>query len=193
VTRVPEVRIATVLKPYTSDPILRFKIRYQAIASPYYPNFTFITRGELLNCRLMCTSGTTAYRLFQAVKVNKIEIVTAIAATFQWKSSYGPTSNTLISGTSTTAAGVYETSPPRNSLASFWSSEGSNESEVVMSVSLTQNDYITVWYSAVIQDELANTSVTTQALNTTGQIYTTYLDGPRFAAQYVPVGLTVTT
>jgi hypothetical protein len=189
---VPEVRIASLLQPYVSDPILRIKVRYQCNGYSVYPNFTFITRANVLNQRLLTSSGTTSYRLFQSVKVNKIEIVTSSASTFQWKSNYGPTSNTLISGTSTTAAGTYSSSPPQNSLASFWSTSGINESENLMSIALTSGDYVTVWYSCVLQDEITNVAVTTNTSNATGQIYGTFLDGPGAGKSFPPVGITNT-
>jgi hypothetical protein len=134
------------------------------------------------------TAITTLWRIFQAVRINSVEITTSISASVEWLSAYSPTTATLVTGTSTTSAGDYLSRPPKNSLASLWSLNGSNESESLLRFTFTQNDYLTVNYSAVFQDDVGQVSVTTAATAVAGQVYVTYFDGPRTGATFAPVG-----
>jgi hypothetical protein len=135
------------------------------------------------------TASTTQFRLLQAVRVVQVRVTTAIAATLQWKSNYGPDAQTLVTGTSSTAGGFVTQTPPRTSLASFWSTTGISESEVVMGLKFTTADYIDVWYQAVLGDSLLVSTVTTTNVGIAGQIYRSYLDGPSASALLVPVGV----
>jgi hypothetical protein len=181
---IREVRIASVIKPYTSDPIISFQVRYQSNNA----STVTITRAMMLNTKIMCTSGTTNYRIFQAVRLNSIEMTVAALGAVQWLSTYSPAKSTTFNATSTTAPGIYISRPPQNSLASFWSTSASNESEVLLKVTTsTSNDYLTASFSAVVLDESSPVSVTTFSSNATGQIYSTFFDGPRTGAVWNPV------
>lgn len=184
---IPEVRIASVVRPYKSDPIISFSIRYQASSSSSYPGVA-ITRAFLLNTMFMnLSSALSNGRIFQAVRVNKVTLTTSIQASIQWRSLYAPSSTTLVTGTSTTAAGIYMSKPPKNSLASFWSTSGSNESEILFLLDFTTNDYIDVSFSAVFQDDLGSVNVVTSNNGSGGNLYRSRLDGPASGALLVPV------
>jgi hypothetical protein len=179
-----------VLKPYVADKILKFSVRYQAsVGFSTNPNPVSITRAFILNLKFLNqASSTNSYRLFSAVRLNQIEMVVAAAGSVEWLSNYSPTSVTEFNATSTTAAGIYTTSPPMNSLASFWSTSGSNESEVLLKiVNASANDYLTAWYSVVITDNVPQVAVTTAGAGIGGRVYTSAFDGPASAAQWVPV------
>jgi len=136
----------------------------------------------------MNTGGsTTNYRLCAAVRVNKITITTAGTSSLEWLSAYGPTSATIVTGTSTTAAGSLTQRPAKNSLASAWSLSGSNESEKLFSILTGTNDYVDVHFSVVLLDQEPPVAVSTTNTGTLGQIYRTYLDGPAMSAVFVPV------
>jgi hypothetical protein len=147
----------------------------------------------MLNTKIMCTSGTTNYRIFQAVRLNSIEMTVAALGAVQWLSTYSPAKSTTFNATSTTAPGIYKSRPPANSLSSFWSTSAQNESEVLLKVTTSStNDYLTASFSAVVLDESAPVSVTTSTSNTTGQVYSTFLDGPRTGAVWNPVFIAYT-
>jgi hypothetical protein len=184
---IPEVRIASVVKPYKSDPVISFSLRYQASSSSSFPGVS-VTRAMILNTMFMNLSSSTSNgRIFQAVRVSKITLTTSISASIQWRSLYAPSSTTLVTGTSTTAAGVYISRPPKNSLASFWSTSGSSESEILFTIDFTANDYVDVSFQAVFQDDLAPNGPLTAASGSVAQVYRSRLDGPATGALLVPV------
>jgi hypothetical protein len=185
-----EVRIASVIKPYKSDPIINFSIRYQASLASFTTRN--ITRGMLLNTMFAGAVNAThlCTRLFSAVRVNQVTLTTSIQASIQWLSQYAPTSTTTITGTSTTAAGTYTSRPPKNSLASFWSTSQSDESEVLFQVVSTLNDYIDVSFSAVFMDSETPISITISGFPAVSQVYRSPLDGPAAVSpNWLPVGL----
>jgi len=178
------------LKPYIADPILNTVVRYQANAA----GTVNITRAQVLNLLTMNTGGsTTQYRLCQAVRVNKLELTVVAGGSIEWKSTYGPNRLIEVNGTSTTAAGTLVSRPPVNTLASFWSLTGQNESEILFSISTANtNDYLTVTFSFVLLDKSSPASVTFVNSGTLGQVYWTFLDGPRAGAIWTPIGVTST-
>jgi hypothetical protein len=118
-----------------------------------------ITRADMLSRLVMAAGATTAYRLFSAVKLTKLSIFATAEAqgsivrnSLQWLSTSGPSQ--LITETSTSQAypAVILSSPPKQSLASFWSQVGTNESEQLFIVSLNVGDVIEVAFQAVLQN-----------------------------------------
>jgi hypothetical protein len=175
------------IKPYRSDPIINFSVRYQSTAT----TIKGITRAFLLSTLLMGGGSTTSFRPLSGVRVNSITLTTSTNASIQWLSQYAPTSETTVTGTSTTSPGVYISRPPKNSTASFWSQSFFNESELLVNIGVTVNDYIDVSFSAVFMDDESVASVTTHNSSTNGQLYRSYLDGPLSAGScnFVPVNL----
>jgi len=185
---VPEVRIASVLKPYKADVIFGMTLRYQvtgaSITSPKPIIRAFLLDTIIANK----SSGTTNVRILAAVRVNSVTLTTSTNAGILWSSQYAPSQLTTVNGTSTTAAGIYRSRPPANSTASFWSLTGSNETEVLFSLLATSNDYIDVSMSCVFMDSESPINVTTVNAGVVNSVYRTYLDGPAGGAQMVPVG-----
>jgi hypothetical protein len=177
------VTVRSVLKPFKADPINNFMLRYQASSS----NTRNITRAMMLNTFLVNQgSNITNSRVCAAVRINRISITTSINASIEWLSAYGPTSATVITATSTTSPGFYSQRPPKNSLAGAWSLTGSNESEPLVNLSFTTNDYIDVEGSFVLLDVESAVNVNTTATGTAGQLYRTRLDGPATTALLIP-------
>jgi len=144
-----------------------------------------ISRGTLLSHLIVNTAnGTANYRILSAFRLKSIEIWgstgtlgTTTTASVEWLSENGP--STVISDTSVgTAQPLYvRTSPPANSLASFWSVQGNDESTVVMTIIAPANSVIDITYEVVLRDGEASVLVTTAATGAIGQVYMTYLDG----------------
>jgi hypothetical protein len=182
-----EVAVSSVIRPYKADNILNFSIRYQSQSGS---NLRIITRGFLLNTLIMNqNSGASNYRVCASVRVNRVRIYTASSCSLEWLSAYGPSSATIVQGTSTTASGILMQKPPKNSLASYWSLTGSNESENLMALTMGSNDVIDVDYSVVLMDVETPVNITTTNSGTIGQLYRSYLDGPNAGAQYKPIYL----
>jgi hypothetical protein len=181
-SRLINVSVRSVLKPFKADPINNFMIRYQASSG----NTRNITRAMMLNTFFTGISSFTNTRVCAAVRINRVSITTSINASLEWLSAYGPTSATVITATSTSSPGFYSQRPPKNSLAGAWSLSGSNESEALMNLTFTTNDYIDVEGSFVLLDQEPVVNVTTSAATTTGQLYRSRLDGPAATALLIP-------
>lgn len=184
------------IQPFLAS--IRFKkmIRYSNSANAGSSNQT-ITRGNLLNSMIVNLSGSTSNaRLVAAVKVNRVEIYTAVnpasAGTFftasvEWLSEFGPSNEVSTSSIGSAAVGHLVSTPPPQSLASFWSLTGSSESTVIMRLIANTSVVIDVYYEFVMMDDETPVTVTTTASGTTGQFSITRLDGPSAGAIYVPL------
>jgi hypothetical protein len=181
-SRLMNVSVRSVLKPFKADPINNFMIRYQASSG----NTRNITRAMMLNTFFIGIGTYTNTRVCAAVRINRVSITTSINASLEWLSAYGPTSATVITATSTSSPGFYSQRPPKNSLAGAWSLSGSNESEALMNLTFTTNDYIDVEGSFVLFDQEPVVTVTTSSGTTTGQLFRSRLDGPAATALLIP-------
>jgi len=180
-TKVMDVAVRSVIRPYKADNILNFSIRYQQQGVGAYVPVS-ITRAMVLSTLLVYSGvGTNNFRVCAAVRVNRIRLTTANLASIEWLSAYGPTSATVVTGTSPTSPGELTQRPPKNSLCEMWSMGGSNESEILFQVYLSFQDYIDVDYSVVLLDQESSVTITTIAPGTTGNLYRTYLNGPNAA------------
>jgi len=161
-----------------------------------------ITRGNLLNtllCGTFAASPATAARLISGVKLNQIEVRTLTAATdvssatitIEWTSTLGPSSEVSDTGTPLHPPFLH-TSPPRSSLASFWSLTGSQESEVLFILTVPQFSIIDVWFSYVLQDGQSPVNVALAGTAVLGQVYAGFLDGQGAGAKLQPVSYTST-
>jgi hypothetical protein len=145
---------------------------------------TSITRKNLLSSYIL-TAGVsnTGYRLLNGFKLNRIEIysmpstTTSTTVALEWLSNYGP--STEVSDTSTSSAYPAHliTSPPLQSLASFWSMAGSNESEQLFIVTAPLGSIIDIYGEMVLVDG-TGTTVTGITTGTANNLYTSVLDGP---------------
>jgi hypothetical protein len=182
-----EVAVSSVIRPYKADNILNFSIRYQNTTGT---TIRSVSRGNLLNTLIMNqNAGTSNYRVCAAVRVNRVRMYTASTCSLEWQSAYGPSSATIVQGTSTTASGILMQKPPKTSLASYWSLTSSNESESVFSIASGMNDVIDVDYSVVLMDTESPVNIVTTNGGSVGQLYRSYLDGPNSGAIYQPIYL----
>jgi len=143
----------------------------------------------------MNTSGTTQNaRVINAVKVNSISIwspctTSVLSASLEWISTYGPSK--LISDTTVSAtfpAVIHSKAPPQ-SLAGFWSTTGSNESDVMFAMTCPVGSVVDVNINFIVQDDLNTAGVTTTNNGSVGIVYYTYLDGPSGSADFQPIAL----
>lgn len=143
-----------------------------------------ITRKMLLS--LMFTAGSTSsgYRMFGAVQLRRVNIWSPIVATFQpitvgleFPGPYSPSTLKSDSSAGLMPAHVSVT-PPRNSFAALWSIGGSNESDVVFSVTAPQGAIIDVELAVrLIDRESATTVGDTLSGVVLGTVYYGRLDG----------------
>lgn len=180
---------------------VKHHFRYQAVASA---GPVSITRAELLNMLVVGVSSTQVARMFSGIKLNRVEIralsVPNLAAgtdaqllteTIEWTSSYGPSSEVSDSGTPLHPP-LLITAPPAQSLASFWSLTGSNESDVLFLLNITGGAIMDVWVDAILQDGQSPTVIGSfTSTPTVGQVYALALDG-RASNNLVPVSYTTT-
>lgn len=61
---------------------------------------------------------------------------------------------------------------------------------MLLYLTMTQQDYLDVHFSAVLMDDLAPAFATTTAISVSGQLYRTYFDGPAAGAELIPVLIT---
>jgi len=142
-----------------------------------------ITRAALLNHLLMCTATTTYGRLLSGYLLKGIKIwcpssgsdVTSTISV-EWLSNYGP--SRIVSDVSMSVKPAFlHSSPPKNSLASFWSLTGSNESEKICVLTLPEQSVVDVTYSRIFENGETPTLVTATDSGTAGTLYMTFLDG----------------
>jgi len=144
-----------------------------------------ITRGDLLGVLQLLDETNHSYRLLSGVKLNRVEIRAPTASSdsapltisVEWTSTLGPSSEVSDTGTPLHPP-LIVTSPPRNSLASFWSLTGFSESDVLCVINAVPNCFIDVWLDMVLQDGQSpvGTSVSGTGI-TVGQVFEQYLDG----------------
>jgi len=105
----------------------------------------------------------------------------------QWSSNYGPTSEFSDTGNAFAPAHLIVTPPPQ-SLASFWSLTGSNESEILATYSCSIFTTVDVYVDMVLEDGESVATVTTTASGVAGQLYAGYLDRSVGAgALFIPI------
>lgn len=153
-----------------------------------------VNRQGILNLLAMAVSSTELVRLANAVRVKSIEVwnlsasgsssanVNAVGEiSVQWESQYSPSMIVSDSGTVFRPAHI-RTKPPKDSLASYWSLSGSNESETLFKMVLPQQCIFDVIFDFVLQNNYLNSdapvgitpSVTSPIL---GTVYLCALDG----------------
>jgi len=158
-----------------------------------------ITRGNMLNLLLSNNSGsTTSARLIAGVKLNRIQVWsnpissgTFVTSSVEWLSVYGPSSEQSDSSTSSAVISSVLTSPPPQSVASYWSMTGSNESEVIMRLTIPTTNIgstmVAIWVDMILMDDDTPVTVTTSNSGVTSQLYANCLDGTAGGLQ--PVSL----
>jgi hypothetical protein len=170
--------------PAQFNSAVRFKHKFRFISSAA-ATFT-IQRGDLLALLAVTTLTTTQTRIITGVKLNQVEMFAVSGGTallpfapstvsVEWLSNNGPTNEISDSGNAFEPARV-NTSPPRLSLASFWSIQNGNETENLLSMVVTAQTVVDIWVEFVLADGEAPSLITTIASGVTGQLYAGYLD-----------------
>ncbi len=155
------------------------RARYLAASSS---TGTSITRAILLNHLVMnSASGTTNYRVFSGFRLKSVEMWQSSTSTtplsVEWTSSLGPSPVVSDTSVGTAFPAHVSTSPPKDSLAAFWSLTSSNESDVLLILTFDQQAVVDITFEAIIQNGEVPVAVTTTASGTAGKVYMTYLSG----------------
>jgi len=170
-----------------------FRFRNLAASTSAYS----ITRADLLDLLMVAKTTSSAARIFAGVKLNRVEIfdpgwVNGSAptgfgqpASLEWTSNLGPTTLRSDTGNSFVPAHVVTTPPPQ-SLASFWSISGSNETEVLFTITVHQQSIIDVWFDFVLFNGETPVNIAPFTPMTVGQLYAGFLDGVGSTAQLQP-------
>jgi len=172
---------------------LRFKhmFRFQAQGSAGGSVSGAVTRAILLNLVMAGTSSTTAYRALYSIKVNRVEmfggpLVNTSTVSLQWISNLGPNSQVSDSSTSSAYPPHLITTPPPSSLASFWSTNGSNESELLFDWGAPSFSYIDIHCELILNDNPTPTT-TTGYSSVPSSIFYGYLGPPGSSGYPLPV------
>lgn len=163
-----------------------------------------IFRHSLLSMFCMGVTDSVAYRTLNAVRLRRIE-VWALSGfgtssssdnatgtiSVMWQSNYSP--EAIISDTGTVFRPAHlMTRPPKDSLASYWSLGGINESEPLFSLQLPQQTIFDLIVDCVVQNNALNDQTPISVTPTTGgslvdgRMYIPYLDGPSSGAGLAP-------
>jgi len=177
---------------------VRFKHRFRFMSTSNQGSLS-ITRAMLLNLYLSTGAGPAVYRVFHGVKLNKIEMWSPEGGAsssgapqqmgIEWLSNLGPTSEVSDTGNMFNWAHVV-TSPPRNSLAGFWSMSGQSESEILFNLQVPLSAVIDIWVEIILND--GNSAVVLTGFTnspTSGVNYFSYLDGPGSTSYLSPVSV----
>jgi hypothetical protein len=166
---------------------VRWKHQYRFMASGALTGFA-ITRGFLLNLisvgQLAGIGPNSLSRVSSGVKLNRIEMrsptggtdVAVTTMALEWLSSLGPTSEVSDTGTALHPPFI-STSPPRQSLAGFWSLTGSVESEQLFLLTVPTGCVIDVWLDHIMQDGESPVTQVPTASPINGAVYCLALDG----------------
>jgi hypothetical protein len=188
------VTITNPIQQFNATVNLKHRFRYYSNGTA--TNVT-VTRANLLNNLMVNISSSTGHwAIISAIKVDRIEMVSPSGAlltqgtiSVEWLSTYGP--SVIVSDTSNSTAiqCVVRSSPPRNSLASFWSLSNSNESDTLMNLNSPAGTVVDVFVTMVLNDGINSRNATTTNSGTQGILYASYLDGPRSGAIFTPISL----
>jgi hypothetical protein len=143
-----------------------------------------LTRADLLSHLVMNVgSGVNNYRMLSGFKLNRFEIwapgtsaFVPTTASIEWTSTYGP--SRIESDTSMTIDAAHVLSqPPPQSLASFWSIGGSNETDVICLITAPVNSVIDINYEIIFQNGETPQNVVSTGNGVEGTVYMTPLFG----------------
>jgi hypothetical protein len=119
-----------------------------------------VTRAQLLDSVLVASTTTQFCRLFQSIVIRKVRIWSitststnpignSLEVDLQWEATRGPA--IAVSAVQMgIEPGCWETVPPPDSLASFWSQTGSDESEVLAYISCPASSIFHITFEAYL-------------------------------------------
>jgi hypothetical protein len=121
----------------------------------------------MLNSLVTADSGTVAYRIFGAVRINSLSVYSESSSTggdvyLQWFSETG--AQKLLSDSSTSTAFppcLMNLKPPKDSLAGNWSVTGTFESDTLFILDSTLGTYVDLNLSVTLANDLMGGSVPT--------------------------------
>jgi hypothetical protein len=174
------------------------KARFQVTSVTTGSTTLSLTRKMLLNHLVVATAANTCYRILSGIRLKSLTLWSMgisntsglqyipVTHSVEWTSTYGP--SVIVSDTSMSVRPAFiSTSPPKNSLASFWSLTGFNETDVIAIIDYTPSTVIDMTYEVIIQNGESPVSATTTLTMTVGNLYMSYLDGLLGAGQISPV------
>lgn len=170
------------------DDLVSSSFRY-GVTSTLSETKMYVKRSDLLNMIGLSYSTSAAYRIIQAIRLRAVHIwtdpnqSTTSANAFDMFSWQGPdTRSTATVSTSmgTSQVGYQYHVPPKKSLAAFWCSAGSNESDVLFSLSVQGGDVIQLDVTYQLQNAVTGpfteTSISTTSTLAIGYLYCFSLD-----------------
>jgi hypothetical protein len=175
---------------------VRFKHKFRFLCTTAsFTSPVTISRANLLSLLVMNgASNTTNYRIITGLKLNRIEIfgpsnlgsiATASTVSVEWLSNLGPSTVVSDSSSSNAFPSHITTSPPPQSLASFWSLSGINETENLFTITAQTLSIIDVWCDIVLMNGESAHSVPSTNSGVAGTLYLLALDSS--GGNYPPV------
>jgi len=148
-----------------------------------------VSRGDVLSLLQMATTtglGGTMARMIQSIRINSVEIwVPPQAATaflnMTWLSQLGRSKTVTETAIGTALPGHLYSRPPKDSLASFYSISGVNETEPLLGMDIPKGAIIDVNVSYAIQNYISQLTApvlsSSVATVTAGVVYGFSFDG----------------
>jgi hypothetical protein len=114
-------------------------VRFTITSGILYASSPGIDRGNMLNLwNVVAVANVSAYRVFQSVKLRKIEMWSPVSAGstsadlgVEWTSEFGPAKVVAATTEGLAKPGHLVTKPPKMSTGGFWSMAGTNEADVL--------------------------------------------------------------
>lgn len=163
------------ITPIKLKPIQQRVVRYELGGA----STAAVTRGDLLNWVVSTTgSSTAAVALCEAVKLNRVKVIgygistsNSASVCLEWNGDRSPSSCTSVVAANAVPAVINQT-PPSDSLARYWSIRGSDEAEVLFTVTESSGTIIDVFvdihFDYVIGDGLTEALTLSAAASATG-------------------------
>jgi hypothetical protein len=173
---------ATSLQPPPYVPTMKLSQKFRFTSGANSGTFS-VTRANILDLIGYATTPTSAVRLFEALRLKRVEIWgnnTAGAlqnVELEWIGENSP--SVIISDTSMGVRPAHvRSTPPTESSNRWWSLSGFSETDVLFSLTVPINAIIDVQLEARVVEKEAPTLLSVLPVGATvGQLYGNYLDG----------------
>lgn len=184
----------SVIPAFSADLRLTKTLRYKYTATV---SNNYITRADLINSMFVNgASGTTNYSLFSSVRIVRVDLydlggsteMTVSEMRWQWYSKNAPATDFSVSGTPL-KPGFMSLTPPKNSLAGFWSGVSVDGTERLATFNLPLDCVVDLTIECVLTNSrFAANVVSTAASGVAGSIYQAVLDTASTQKYLIPVG-----
>jgi hypothetical protein len=183
------------LQPPPFIPTMRLSHKFRFNNGANSGTFT-ILRSNILNLVLYSTSATLTARIFQAVRLKRVEVwgnPVALGSppsqvSLEWIGENSPSTVVSDTGMGVRPAHV-RSEPPPSSSNRWWSISGTSESDQLFTLILQANSVIDVTLELRLVEQEAPTAGDVPAGASLGQLYGDYLDGLT-SGKLVPEGYT---